>query len=124
MLWAVALMIVVVGELLPGDSEPIRVLSVFSIDDAVVHFTAYAVVAMFPALGLPFAPLMACLIATELVGVVLEFAQMFIAGRSYDPWDVMANTVGVLAGTAAALALRPHFVRRGRPGEPVVSGRM
>ena len=45
-LWLAMLMLVVAGELLPGQSEPIMWLSRSHLSDKVVHLTAYAAVAL------------------------------------------------------------------------------
>lgn len=104
--WAVLLLIVAGGELLPGSSAPVMLLSQFALGDKMIHFIAYAVVASVPVLGLPLRLAVACVVTTELMGGVLEFAQRFVSGRSCDLNDIVANTGGVLIGILLATVLR------------------
>ena len=39
------------------------------------------------------------------LGVSLEFLQGWLGWRSYDPWDMAANTTGVALGWIAAVAI-------------------
>jgi VanZ family protein len=41
-----------------------------------------------------------------LMGVALEFIQGWLGYRTYDPFDMLANTVGVALGWMAALVIR------------------
>jgi VanZ family protein len=110
--WAVLLLVIATGELLPGNSAPIMLLSEFELSDKIIHFSAYAVLALVPAFGLRFQMAALCVIATELVGVALELAQTLVNGRSCDIYDLAANTGGVLAGIGLAMILRARFMRR------------
>lgn len=110
-LWAGLLLFAVVSELLPGDSSPIVALSAFHVNDKFIHFSTYAVIALVPAYGLRFRTAASCVVTTELVGIGLEVAQLFVRGRSCDPYDLLANTVGVLAGMSVALFARSRLGR-------------
>ena len=111
LLWAGLLLLVGAGEVLPWNSLPMELLSGSHLSDKVMHFSAYAVLALVPAVGFQFSAALPCLIATELVGVGLEFSQLLVPGRSCDVYDVAANTVGVLAGAALAIVIRSRIVR-------------
>ena len=104
--WFAALIIVIVGELLPGNSLPIRELERLGIGDKVEHFTAYAILGAYPAacewIGLAI-PATFGLIA---LGVLLEFGQLLSVGRSFEIGDMLANTLGAFAGFAAGLIVR------------------
>jgi VanZ family protein len=108
-LWAGLLLFASISELLPGDSAPIMAVS--TVNDKLLHFSAYAVVAFVPAFGLRFNTALLCVITTELVGIGLEFAQLFVRQRSCDPYDIAANTAGVLAGVLLAVAGRSRLLR-------------
>ena len=108
-LWAGLLLFASISELLPGDSAPIMAVS--NVNDKFLHFSAYAVVAFVPAFGLRFSTALLCVITTELVGIGLEFAQLFVRQRSCDPYDIAANTAGVLAGVLLAVAGRSRVIR-------------
>jgi VanZ family protein len=98
-----SLVVVIVGELLPGDSAPMVLLSSTNISDKVFHFVAYMGLAFLPMLG--FRPLagIACAGSMILLGIALEFAQTLVPGRSYEVADMVANTLGVCTGIAAGL---------------------
>jgi hypothetical protein len=44
-------------------------------------------------------------LAWTALGVTLEFVQGQLGWRTYDPWDMLANAVGVLLGFGASAAL-------------------
>ena len=110
--WVLMLTFVAAGELLPGDSTPMRVVSGFDLSDSVLHLSAYAAVVVVPAIGLRVGILAICIVITELVGVALELGQVFVPGRSFDPRDIVSNSIGVLAGITVALIFRLRLFRR------------
>lgn len=112
LLWAGALLLAAWGELIPGGSAPIMALSRTNVSDKVVHFGTYSVIAFIPAFGLGLRTAIRCIVATELVGMGLEIVQRIVPDRSFDLYDVLANTMGVLAGTALAVAIRSTGLRR------------
>ena len=111
MVWAVLLLVIATGELLPGSSAPMRLLSELALGDKIIHFCAYSVLALLPAFGLRLPIAALCVVVTELVGVALEFVQTFVSGRSCDIYDIAANTGGVLAGIGFAIILRTRVMR-------------
>jgi len=114
--WGLLLVVVSTGELLPGDAPPIAFLAEAHFSDTVMHFAAFAALAFIPAFGLRAVAVSLCLFSTELTGIALEFAQAFIPGRSCDYRDFLANSFGLLSGTAAALVIRSRLNRaRQRP---------
>ncbi len=115
LLWIVALVIVVTGELLPEHSAPMEFIAAAELSDKLLHFGAYTVLAFIPTLGfsLPVGLSLAALMVV--LGVGLEFAQRFVPGRSFEVADMVANACGVLVGVALALAVRK--VRAARRGQ-------
>jgi VanZ family protein len=111
-LWLGLLVMVTAGELLPGSSTPMMALTNIGIGDRVMHFTAYGVLAVIPPLGLPVRTAVMCLGITQVTGVALEFAQAYVPGRSSDPYDVLANTAGVLSGVMVAAVIRSRCTHR------------
>ena len=105
-LWLTAVAIVAVGELLPADSAPIRVLGSVGFSDKALHFCAYVALAAIPAVS--FYPLTGVLLALSMIllGVALEFVQKLVPGRGFEVADMVANTLGTFAGIAAGLAAR------------------
>ena len=41
-----------------------------------------------------------------LLGALLDFAQNFVPGRTFDLYDILANTLGVIIGIALGLLTR------------------
>jgi len=78
------------------------------ISDKVEHFGAYAVLAFLPALHRRGLPLSAFLLGTVMLGVALEFGQIYSPGRSFDLWDMAADTAGAAAGFCIALLFRNY----------------
>jgi VanZ family protein len=101
LLWAALLVFAGISELIPGDSAPIMAVS--ALNDKFLHFSVYALIAFVPAFGLRLGTAVACVLTTELVGIALEFAQLFARDRSCDPYDMAANTAGVLVGVILAM---------------------
>jgi VanZ family protein len=105
LLWIAAILVVVTGELIPGDSAPMRLLDATHISDKVFHFTAYLGLAFIPVLGFRLTRGIACAMVMIFLGVALEFIQRMV-GRDLEIGDMVANTLGVLVGIGLALLAR------------------
>jgi len=105
-MWIVAILAVVVGSLAPGGSSLMGAVGRMHVNDKILHFSAYLVLALLPVLGFPQRRrgVIAGLSMFGL-GVVLEGLQHFSPGRSVDPADVLANGLGVCCGVLIALGL-------------------
>lgn len=100
-LWVIVFCVVVTGSLAPGDSSLMRMVGERHINDKVEHFTAYALLAVLPVVGLrrrTIALLGAGSMA--LTGLILELLQHFVPGRTPDVLDELANISGVVCGMA------------------------
>ena len=104
-LWIAAILVVAVGELLPGGSAPLDWVDSLGVSDKIEHFTAYFGLAVIPVLGFDTKRGLAAALSMILLGVLLDVAQKFIPGRTFDLADIAANTVGVFGGLAAARAI-------------------
>ena len=105
-----AVVAVVVLSLLPG-----RDLPQIGLSDKLEHVIAYAGLAL--AGGLAFPGRRAALLLAILLpglGIVLEFCQLLVPGRSAEVADAVADTIGVAVAIAAFLVLRRVVARRGR----------
>ncbi len=102
---------VVVGSLLPTNSQPKRALDALDVNDKLEHFLAYSALALLPALHekKPVAALLA--LAVALLGVALEFGQVLFTDRLFELGDIAASTAGVLFGFVAATQLRPRLMK-------------
>jgi VanZ family protein len=78
----------------------------FEYGDKLEHFLAYAALMFWFAFLYRSGPArLAYALMWIAMGVALEFAQGATSYRSYELADMAANTLGVLAGAAAALSL-------------------
>ena len=88
---------------------------IFPFQDKVAHFVAYAGLAVLwgaywlrrstPSFWKPF--LLVLLVGGFIYGIIIEFLQAQITqSRSADPYDVVANTVGMFIGATAIFYLR------------------
>ena len=114
-LWWLAVLVVVVLSLVPPPPMELP-----RHGDKVEHLLAYALLAAAAVqVWRPGRPLLLAGLGLVLMGVLLEFAQGGLtATRQADPFDALANTVGVLLGLAtAATPLRDVLLRwSGRRG--------
>jgi VanZ family protein len=110
-LWFAALGATVIGELLPGNSMPMRWVAATHINDKTLHFTAYAVLAFLPVFGYRMRRGIPVAASMILLGVVLEFAQRLVPSRSFEVADMMANALGVLTGMTLALVGQAWMAR-------------
>jgi len=108
-IWGAAIAVVITGELLPGNSPVLAWAASLRLSDKEMHFAAYLLLATIPALGFEFRKGIPSVLSMILLGVVLEFAQRLIPGRNFEIADMVANTLGVLAGLALALTIRMLF---------------
>lgn len=107
--WLLMLGCVVVGSLLPSTSAPIRALDELKVDDKALHLLAYLMLALLPALHETRRTSTLLTVNVAFLGVLLECGQRHIIGRSFDLWDMAANTAGLLGGLAAARLFRPRL---------------
>ncbi|HJT88322.1 MAG TPA: VanZ family protein [Bryobacteraceae bacterium] len=110
--WVMAIVIVIVGSLLPATSIPIEALGTLGINDKVEHLLAYAVLAFLPALHERWRFVLAAAVGAAALGVALEFGQLYSGWRDFEIGDMVADTAGVCCGVAAAALLRPTAVVR------------
>jgi len=106
-LWAVLICCVVVGSLVPAKSSVIVAIGRLHISLKVLHFFAYASLALIPLIAIRrrSAAVLAAL-AMILLGVALEFGQKLSPGRSCEIRDMFINGAGVLTGIAIGILSR------------------
>lgn len=123
--WAPALLYMGVIWLVSSMEAPSFPVSLFPLRDKGVHATEYAVLAFLLAHAtlLTFVRhprwrvALTAVVLTVLWGLLDELHQAFVPGRSSDVPDLVADTVGALAGTSARLVVGRLF-QRARPGVP------
>jgi VanZ family protein len=106
LLWYAAILTVIVGSLLPGDSLPMRELDQLHASDKVLHCGAYATLAFLPVLTEKRRRLFLVLLGLVSLGILLEFAQLLSVERTFEIGDMVADTAGICAGVALGLPLR------------------
>ena len=93
--------IIFIGCSLPGKEIP--KLDLFEHIDKVIHFSFFIVFFILWAIryGVNFKTNLIIFLCAMAYGFGLEFYQLhFVAGRSFDVWDGVADTAGALAGLA------------------------
>jgi VanZ family protein len=105
-IWLIAVVVVITGSILPGDSLPLRMLDRLHISDKVEHFCAYAVLALLPALHERARVIVAATIGAIALGIALEYVQRYSGWRDYEVADMIADTAGVWFGLAVGLPAR------------------
>jgi hypothetical protein len=103
LLWLLTLALVITGELLPGYSAPMRWIGATHVSHNLLHFAAYGLLAFIPVFGFKARPGLLAALSLIPLGVVLELAQRLVPARGFEVADMVANTLGVLAGTLSAL---------------------
>ncbi len=104
--WVLAIMIVVVGSLLPSDSAPMRALDLLHINDKIEHCAAYAVLAFLPAIHEKRGFLPAAAIGALALGIGLEYGQLYSGWRDFEIGDMVADAIGVCLGLAVGIPMR------------------
>ncbi len=104
---AAMLLAITVLSLSPSDAPYL----VFLWWDKLMHFVGYAIIAAWYAALVPRAHLLWVLIGLIALGVGIEFGQGFVAGRSREALDALANTLGAISGVALGLTPWRHLLR-------------
>lgn len=97
-----------VGFLSLGSLMPKGYLPAHHLKDKVLHFAGYAVVSLLALIAIrsPQRQLVA-LMGLTLLGIALEFGQLFVPGRAFEIWDMVANACGVLVAFQAIRLATP-----------------
>ncbi len=113
--WLLAVLVVVVGSLLPAASYPMRMLDEVPVSDKVEHFGAYLVLALLPTLHERWNLVFRAILGLFVLGFALEIGQIYSPGRSFDLVDFGADAVGVCCGVCLAVPLRAAVRSLDRP---------
>jgi VanZ family protein len=106
-----AILVVIIGSLLPSDTAPIQALNSLGINDKVMHFLAYAIIAVLPAIHeRPVFSIFAGVAAVAL-GVALEYGQLYSPGRSFEVADMAADALGVSLGLLVGIPFHARIAR-------------
>ena len=106
-LWLLSIVTVVIGSLLPADSEPIQALTRLNISDKIEHLAAYFVIAFLPAIHERRLFVCVWVLGAAALGVGLEYGQLYSPGRAFEVADITADILGVIIGVLVGLRLRP-----------------
>jgi VanZ family protein len=107
--WLLTVACVVTGSLVPSTSAPIRFFDELRVSDKALHFGAYLTMMVLPAVHERRLVTVLVALGTIAMGVLLEYGQLFVPGRTWDVRDMAANTAGVLCGLIFVLLLRPKL---------------
>jgi VanZ family protein len=111
-LWGLAILTVIVGSLLPGDSTPIQMLDHLKVSDKIQHFGAYALLAFLPAIHERRKFVVRAALFAIALGIGLEFGQLDSPGRDFEVGDMVADALGVCLGLMAGIPLRASSLVR------------
>jgi VanZ family protein len=97
----------VVGSILPGNSPVLQEVATLGVNDQVEHALAYAVLAGLLLLvrGLQRKTLVTLLISLQIMGIALEFVQLFVPGRAAEVNDALADLGGIVLGAVLGYLL-------------------
>ena len=96
-----------------------------AINDKVVHGLSYASLAIIPPLIVfSWRRRLAAVFSLSALGLLLEFAQKLVPGRTCDMADFLANNVGLVLGTMRGLLAARIFSCFGLPSVPATSPEM
>jgi len=118
LIWLLSILLVIAGSLLPASSPVVRAVQRLPVSQKVLHFCAYTWLALLAVLAVKrrrFVVLAA--LAMILLGVLLEFGQKLIPGRSFEVRDMFINGAGVLTGIAIGILSRAPY-RAATPPRP------
>ncbi len=102
--WLVGVGVLVVGSLLPGSSPAVSWVG--GINDKLLHFAAYAALALLAVLAADDRrAVLRSVFIMVVLGVTLDFAQRFIPGRGFELGDILADNLGLLCGAFFGLRL-------------------
>jgi VanZ family protein len=114
-LWVIAVIAVITVSLMSAKTLHRMHADTLFANDKIGHFSAYVILAVLPVVAVELLGLGVFLASAMIpLGVVLEFAQRHIPGRSFDTHDMLANSLGVLSGVLIAVMLR-QFLRSPAP---------
>jgi VanZ family protein len=82
-----------------------RALDQLQINDKVLHFAAYMVLAFLPAIHERRPLVVAAGVGAAALGVALEFGQLASGWRSFEIGDMIADAVGVCMGVAVGIPI-------------------
>jgi VanZ family protein len=111
-LWVIAILIVIIGSVLPSFSAPMRALDKLGINDKVEHVTAYLVLALLPSIHERAGMVVGAAIGAVLLGIALEYVQLYSGWRDFEVADMVADAVGVCLGVAFGVAVRSLSLTR------------
>jgi VanZ family protein len=106
-LWAVLIVCVIVGSLLPAASPVMAGIGRLHINDKVMHFCAYLALSFLPVIGFRNRRHGIVVgLSMFILGVLMEAGQHFSPGRAVELGDVLANGAGVSCGALLGLPIR------------------
>src|SRR5436305_14318160 len=105
-IWFCAILVVIVASLLPANSLPMRALDRLKISDKIEHAAAYAVLAFLPAIHERRGLIVAAALGAAVLGVALEYGQLYSGWRDFEVGDMVADALGVCFGLAVGIPMQ------------------
>jgi len=102
LLWGAMILFVIAGSILP-----VKASSNVSHMDKIIHFTAYASMALIPAFfAYNNSFIVKSAIALLIIGGLIEIAQYYVPGRGAEYLDMLANSCGVITGCMVGMFMK------------------
>jgi VanZ family protein len=105
-IWLLAVAAIIAGSLLPSESAAMQAIDRVPLSDKVEHAAAYAFLAFVPAIHERRRRVIAAAAGAVLLGVALEFAQLWSGWRDFEVADMVADGIGVAVGLGIGWTLR------------------
>ncbi len=105
--WALLICCVVAGSVSPAGSPVVSTVGRLQVNDKLLHFAAYLMLASLPVLGFRGRRTgMTAGLSMLILGVLLEAVQHFSPGRAFELADMAADGAGVSCGLLLAFPVR------------------
>lgn len=106
-LFIIGVLVVFIGSVMPGKQLPTNLPW-----DKALHFTGYFGLAFLARMGSNKKPTWLLITACIAFSLVIEIAQVYIPNRGFEWPDLLANSLGVLAGIMCAIPIKYYLKKR------------
>lgn len=106
-LFIIGVLAIFIGSVMPGKQLPTNLPW-----DKALHFTGYFGLAFLARMGSNKKPTWLLITACIAFSFAIEIAQMYIPNRGFEWPDLLANSLGVFAGTVCAIPIKYYLKKR------------
>lgn len=106
-LFFIGVLAIFIGSVMPGKQLPSNLPW-----DKALHFIGYFGLAFLARMGSEKRPTWLLIVACIAFSFLIEIAQMYIPNRGFEWPDLLANSLGVLAGVLCAIPIKHYLKKR------------